>query len=312
MNIVVETINVVVTKVWPEGAPSTIPTLTFTLLADGAPMSPSQTRTMAPGVTTATFNNVPKYNASNQLVRYSIQESAVPGYYTIYTKKDTAGYQWQVENYNGNLLGTCVVGNWWLSDTTTAYEYNASGVKTGRQITLTGSNASPTYGFGLAQTPVVMSDGNQYLIGMNRNGYLSLYDTSTLARVGTSSTSLVPGSGAAGNAANSLAISKDGQWLFAGTENAIDGYQRVYVYNTQAVITALKNATTLPAPTGNVGLTFQGLSGDIVELPNGNLLLSAFNGTGGIGLYIAARTGAGTYAYPQRTARRMALWTHLR
>lgn len=154
-------------------------------------------------------------------------------------------------------------------------------------------------------TPVAMADGKRYLLGMSSEGYLTMHDLSKPSGqtlVSTSSTKLMNFSGTLEHYGNTLGISNDGKWLYAGGEYNTS----LNIYSTQAVINAMKNNTDLPAAVRSIILPAErGFAGDVMELPNGDLLMSTYanvvlEGVRGTGLYIAQRTGDGTYGTPKK------------
>ena len=97
---------------------------------------------MSGTATQLTFNNKPKYDVNHGTIKYTIEETPIPNYYSVMEKTDTDGYAWKVTNYQGYQVGTCSNGTYWMSNSSTAYEYNPNGSKTGRTI-----NLGSTFGY---------------------------------------------------------------------------------------------------------------------------------------------------------------------
>lgn len=292
--------DVQVTKAWGDPKPANVSGVTFTLYADG--VSTGATRTIAGGTGTAVFSGQRKYNDHHGMIKYTVVETAIPDFYGVHEKLDVDGYTWKVTNYEGSLIGNCTTGTWWQSNSSTATEYDQNGHQTGTTINLGG-----TYGYGIALTPLPTADGKQYLFGMDREGKLTMHDIGKpkdQTFVSSSVGKLVSFSGEWEHYANSLEISADGKWMYAAGEYNRD----LKIFNTEAVISAMKNGTALPSAVRTITLPSQrGFAGDIVELPNGDLLMSTYDSVfvfpnftlRGTGLYIAPKTGDGMYGSPK-------------
>lgn len=292
--------DITVTKEWGDPTPSGLSSLEFTLYENGVNSGVKRTLTGTTG--SVVFEGRPKYDSSHGMINYTVVETPIPNYYAVYEKKDSDGYLWTVTNYEGSMTGVCTSGVYWMSNSATAYQYNPDGTKTNRYITLGG-----TFGYAIAMTPVAMADGKQYLFGMDVSGYLTMHDLSKpqdQTFVGTSTSRLVTGySSNSLDYANTMGISNDGKWLFAGGE----GDQTIKIFSTQAVIDAMKSGSSLPGPVSTIsvnGLTAaSGFAGDIIQLPNGDLLASINNNGNkgyGSGLVIFQKTGEGTWANPKK------------
>lgn len=131
--------NITVNKVWGDPKPATLSSIEFKLYADGQLV---ETKSMSGTATQLTFNNKPKYDVNHGTIKYTIEETPIPNYYSVMEKTDTDGYAWKVTNYQGYQVGTCSNGTYWMSNSSTAYEYNPNGSKTGRTI-----NLGSTFGY---------------------------------------------------------------------------------------------------------------------------------------------------------------------
>lgn len=296
--------DISVTKIWGDPKPTNVTSVIFTLYADGA--STGLTRSIAGGTGTATFSGQRKYDDNHSMIKYTVVETPIPDYYVVYTRTQTDGYAWTATNYEGKMIGQCSTGTWWMSDSSTATEFNPNGTKTGTTIEL-----GTTFGYGIALTPTAMSDGIQYLFGLNVDGRLTMHDVGkpkNQTHVSTSTTKLVAGYTSNDlDYANSLGISNDGKWLFAAGEQD----QTIKIFSTEAVITWMKAGGNTPPP-ASMTISVAGISnatgfaGDIVQLPNGDLLVSVNNNNNkgyGSGLVIFPKIGdpaAATWGTPKR------------
>lgn len=266
------------------------------LYADGVPTGDTRTITGSSG--SAVFANVRKYNDQQEKINYTVRENPIDGYYATYEKLDTEGYNWKIENAEGSMTGNCNTGNFWVSNNDTAFEVTWDGKKTGNTVTL-----GDTYGYGIGTT---IYNGKTYLMGMRRDGILTLWDiTNPAAPVhkGYSRNNVTDYSSET-QYSNTLAFSSDGTKMYTGRTHD----DTVRVFDAHATIEAMLSTNkTVPNPISSFGINdtalvakANSLAGDIIELPNGDLLLGAarlIDGIGwtGKGVWIAKKNSDGSY-----------------
>ncbi|MDO5649619.1 MAG: SpaA isopeptide-forming pilin-related protein [Gallicola sp.] len=288
--------NITVTKYWGDPAPAN-PNVKIDLLANGTKVA-EQTITSG-NTTTITFPNQPTYDGNHYKLEYTVREQPLTGYYAVNKMLDDRGYAWSITNYTGEVIGECKTGTFWTSSNNYAYERrNDTGALTGRTINLATPSTSytDTFGYSLAAS----RDGN-YLYAVNRYGYLRIYDVSktVIKEVTTTPINLKTMSG--GNIytgtedyVHAATVSDDGTKLFVKSWKGTT----IYEYNTATLLANIAGGTV--RSTQHIASTYS--SGDIVYMPNGDLLVSAGqqNTIGqNEGLYISVRNPDGvTYSSP--------------
>lgn len=279
--------DIKVKKVWADNPPSTSTEATIRLLANGDEVR--RTTLLPDGG--YTFTGLNKYDQNHAMIKYTVEEVQIDGYYATYTKNDIDGYAWTITNYEGYSEGTCSSGNFWVSTTTKAYEVTGEGVKTDRSIDLeikgdiTNYN---TFGYG-----ITVDYERNILFAMNKWGYMQLRDLTTGEKIGRDIKigvfDRIPGT----DYGNSLGISRDGSKIFAATWLT----KTIYVYDTQDLINKAKAGQNTEASQTFSTTT---LAGDLIELPNGDILVSGDQGHGssqtGTGLWVHKKNADGTYS----------------
>lgn len=118
---------VTVHKAWGDPPPETTTNVEMIIVADGVVTTTTHTLSTTASGGSYTFNGLPKYNANHLQIQYSVKETAIEGYYAVYTKNKADGTEWTVTNYTGEAIGKCGIPELWVADSENAYKVSNTG-----------------------------------------------------------------------------------------------------------------------------------------------------------------------------------------
>lgn len=285
-NPALSTKDVTVHKAWGDPPPSATTDVEMIIVADGAETTTKHTMATTADGGSYTFYGLPKYNANHMQIQYSVKETAIEGYYAVYTKNKADGTEWTVTNYTGEAIGNCANPELWVADSENAYKVSNTGAIL-YQFPLNSPSSPDGSDPNHRATDIAVMPDSSYMFGI-KNSYrpdprypwlnweypLVVYNPvlgTSLAEYNLEGIQPMEGL----NIFNSLHT--DGTYIYAKAflDNTIYVYEVADIIdlNDPAKPLILANRATVPLYTT---IAFNNPSGgDIITLENGDILITA-------------------------------------